>query len=104
MPTFWQGLQSLLYPVRIRKSSSTVNPVLELFYFQGRYMLGTPDAVYSDGDRYRPLVAAFTAPGLKPHLGNVRNVLVLGTGLASAVSGSWAPGARARLLRAPART
>jgi len=85
MPTTWQKLQSLLYPVRIRKSFSAVNPVLELFYFRGRYLLGTPDAVYSDGNRYRPLVAAFTARGLKQHLHAVREVLVLGTGLASAV-------------------
>ena len=48
-------------------------------------MLGTADAMYSDGHRYRPLVAAFTSPALKPYLQSVRKVLVLGTGLASAV-------------------
>jgi len=83
--SFWQRLQGLLYPVSIRKGSSPLNPVLELFYYHGRYILGTQDAVYSDGNRYRPLVAAFTAPALRDHLPRVRDVLVLGTGLASAV-------------------
>ncbi len=59
--------------------------MLELFYFRGRYILGVEDAVYSDGDRYRPLVAAFRSPVLKPVLADVKEVLVLGTGLASAV-------------------
>lgn len=59
--------------------------MLELFYFRGRYILGAADAVYSDGDRYRPLVAACKSPALAPYLPRVREVLVLGTGLASAV-------------------
>src|ERR1044071_5243470 len=80
-----QKIQGILFPIRIRKSSSALNPVLELYYYQGRYMLATKDAIYSDGEKYRPLVKAFELPLLKSALGRVRNVLVLGTGLASAV-------------------
>lgn len=85
MPTRWQKLQSLFYPVRIRKGSSLLNPKLELFYYHDRYVLGADNAIYSDGDHYRPLIAAFTAPELKSLLSSVNQVLVLGTGLASAV-------------------
>lgn len=67
----------------IRKSSSTKNSVLELFLFRGQYQLGTYNALYSDGSRYVPLVTAFKA--LKPNLPGVGKVLVLGTGLGSAV-------------------
>ena len=83
--TFWQKLQSFLYPISLRKGSSALNPVLELFYFRGRYILATGDAVYSDGQKYRPLVKAFETPALKAALPKAQSVLVLGTGLASAV-------------------
>jgi spermidine synthase len=83
--SFWQKIESLLFPVSIRKGSSALNPVLELFYFQGRYILGTTDAVYSDGTKYRPLVKAFETPQLKAALPGLQSILVLGTGLASAV-------------------
>jgi hypothetical protein len=83
--SLWQKILAFLFPVSIRKGSSALNPALELFYYQGRYLLATPDAVYSDGDKYRPLLMAFKWPALKPYLKDVRSVLVLGTGLASAV-------------------
>src|ERR1043165_7591420 len=83
--SFRQKIQGLLYPIRIRTSSSALNPVLELYYYQGRYILATKDAIYSDGEKYRPLVKAFESPRLQSALSHVRNVLVLGTGLASAV-------------------
>jgi 2-polyprenyl-3-methyl-5-hydroxy-6-metoxy-1,4-benzoquinol methylase len=83
--SFWQKLQSLFYPVNLKKSSSPINPVLELFYHRGRYILATKDAVYSDGDKYRPLLRAFSSTSLKEVLPTLKNVLVLGTGLGSAV-------------------
>jgi spermidine synthase len=83
--SFWQKLQSLFYPVILKKSSSPFNPVLELFYHSGRYILATKDAVYSDGDKYRPLLRAFNSPELKRDLPRLKSILVLGTGLASAV-------------------
>lgn len=85
MPGFLTRLQSLFFPVRIRKAASEHNSFLELLYFRGRYILATEDAIYSDGRKYRPLLAAFASPELEPRLGAVRDVLVLGTGLASAV-------------------
>ena len=57
--------------------------MLELFLFKGQYQLCTPDAIYSDGDRYRPLVLAFKQ--LKAKLPEIKKVLVLGGGLGSAV-------------------
>lgn len=65
------------------KSSGTKNQVLELFLHRGELQLATLDALYSDGTRYRPLKMAFKA--VKNRLSGVRDVLLLGTGLASAV-------------------
>lgn len=81
--TFFQIIGSLFYPVLIRRASSAVNPVLELYRYRGRWQLATADALYSDGGQYRPLLAAFRT--LKPQLPAVKNMLVLGTGLGSAV-------------------
>lgn len=59
------------------------NPVLELCYYQGQYQLATIDALYSDGDRYKPVNIA--CKHFASELNSVKNVLVLGTGLGSAV-------------------
>lgn len=85
MPGLLKRLQSLFYPVRVRNGSSEHNAFLELLLFRGRYMLATSDAIYSDGDKYRPLLAAFASAPLKERLPGLDQVLVLGTGLASAV-------------------
>lgn len=82
-PTFLQQLLSYLYPVRIASRSSDVNPVLELFLYRRQWQLATVDALYSDGDRYRPLVIAFKK--MKRHLPKIKTVLLLGTGLGSAM-------------------
>lgn len=82
-PGFLKRLRSYFYPVRICRASSAVNPVLELYYYQGRWQLATADALYSDGTKYRPLLAAFKS--LRKELAAVQNILLLGTGLASAV-------------------
>ena len=81
--TFSQKLRSYFYPVLIHKASSEQNPVLDVYYYRGRWQLATADALYSDGVYYRPLVAAFKA--IKRSLPQVKKVLVLGTGLGSAV-------------------
>lgn len=57
--------------------------MLELYLFKGRWQLATIDALYSDGDKYTPLVRAFKE--IKTKLQDVKKVLVLGTGLGSAV-------------------
>ena len=79
----FQTIRSWFSPLFIRRDSSEVNPVLELYYFRGHYQLATADALYSDGVYYRPLLTAFTA--LKKQLPSIKKVLVLGTGLGSAV-------------------
>lgn len=81
-PSPLQKLLALCYPVKLYSHASLTNPVLDLYYYRGQYQLATTDALYSDGTRYRPLVAAFRA--LKKDFRRIRNVLVLGTGLGSA--------------------
>src|ERR1044072_5212819 len=82
--TRFQRLLSYLYPIRVRSSSSPENPVLELLYYQGRWQLGSVDVLYSDGHRYRPLGAPFKA--VRHRLARLEEVVVLGTGLGSAVA------------------
>lgn len=80
---FYKKFLSLFVPVLIRKAASPENPLLELYVYRGRYQLATADAIYSDGAAYTPLKVAFR--NLKHNLPAIKNVLVLGTGLASAV-------------------
>ena len=77
-------LLSYFYPVRIRRDSSVLNSLLELYLYRGQLQLATTDALYSDGDRYRPMTAAFKK--IKKELAQVKRVLVLGTGLGSTVN------------------
>lgn len=49
--------------------------------YRNQFQLATDDALYSDGDRYTPLVAAFDAIGKE--LADISNVLMLGGGLCS---------------------
>jgi spermidine synthase len=80
---FYKKMLSYLYPVSIWKGEGTQNPFLELLLYQNQYQLATKDALYSDGNRYRPLVLAFNEIGRE--ISSVKKVLVLGTGLGSAV-------------------
>lgn len=77
----YKKILSYLYPVQIARASTAQNIVLELCLNNGQFQLATHDALYSDGDRYRPLTIAFNHLGVK--LFNVKDVLVLGTGLGS---------------------
>ncbi len=81
---FYKKALSYLYPVRIKHARGTINEVLEIYLYCGQWQLATSDALYSDGNRYRPLVAAFKY--LKNKLPQVSNVLVLGAGLGSAIT------------------
>ncbi len=69
--------------------------MLELFLYHDNFQLATEDAVYSDGVRYRPLILAFAVPD-KKEIKDLRDVLVLGTGLGSAVQILQAKGASPR--------
>lgn len=72
-----------MWPVKVHEGAGSENPILELLYYRGRLQLATHDALYSDGDKYRPLNIAFR------HIGNdlasVKHIMVLGTGLGSVV-------------------
>lgn len=74
---------SYIYPVRIDKAPGTPPTVLEVYLYRGQWQLATLDALYSDGNRYRPVLIAYKE--LKQFLPAVKNVLLLGTGLGSAV-------------------
>jgi len=80
----FQKIASYILPVKIWKGRSTDNPMLGLFLYMGQWQLATDDAIYSDGSRYRPLVMAFRK--IKNELPAIKNILVLGSGLGSAVS------------------
>jgi spermidine synthase len=54
-----------------------------LYLYRNQWQLATADAFYSNGKRYRPLLVAFKK--IKQELPMVHHVLLLGTGLASAV-------------------
>ena len=58
-----------------------MNPLLELLLYQGRLQLATADALYSDGNNYRPVIAMINH--LKAHMPEIKTVLALGTGLGS---------------------
>lgn len=79
----YKKLFSYILPVRVWKGKSEENPHLELLFYRGQYQLATFDALYSDGNRYKPLKKGFAA--IKDKLGSIDTVLVLGTGLGSAV-------------------
>lgn len=79
----YKQLLSYITPVLVRKGASEKNPLLELYYYRGRLQLATADALYSDGEHYRPLRIGFKQ--IKTYLPEVKKVLVLGTGLGSAI-------------------
>lgn len=74
---------SYLFPVRVKTAKGSGDSMLELFLYRGRWQLGSGDALYSDGDRYRPLTAAYHQ--LADLLPRVKDVLMLGGGLGSGV-------------------
>jgi hypothetical protein len=78
-----QKILSYLVPVTIKKAKGVNNTSLTVSLYRNQWQLSTTNALYSDGTRYRPLVFAFKK--IEQVLPNVKNVLVLGTGLGSAV-------------------
>ncbi len=79
----YKRLLSYLYPVRIKKLPGNINPALELLLYNNRWQLATRNALYSDGHMYRPMVTAFKA--MRDILPDLKDILLLGAGLASAV-------------------
>lgn len=79
----YKKILSYLAPVWIERGHSRENPDLELLLYKGRWQLATNDAIYSDADKYTPILAAYKA--LEDKLPAVKKALVLGSGLGSAV-------------------
>lgn len=71
------------YPQRLLQSRSFRHPKLEILLYKGRLQLGTPEAIYSDGDQYWPALALANVVDLCSV--PLKNVTVLGVGLASVV-------------------
>lgn len=65
------------------RSGSEFNTNLEVFLYSNRLQLAAKSALYSDGQKYTPAIAAVNH--FKSFLPTAKSVLVLGTGLASIV-------------------
>lgn len=83
--SLFQRLLSVFVPVRIRRQESNFSGLIDLFRYRGRWQLATENAIYSDGEAYTPLLRAYEALG-RGFLTHCNSVLVLGTGLGSAVT------------------
>jgi spermidine synthase len=79
----YKRILSYLHPVWIKDGRNDENPDLELLLYRGRWQLATRDAIYSDGEHYTPILTAYKA--LDKSLAGIKTVLVLGSGLGSAV-------------------
>ncbi len=65
----------------MRRGAGDCNDFLEVTLYSNQLQLADREALYSDGDRYLPAVMA--AKALKNYLPEIRQVLALGSGLAS---------------------
>lgn len=83
-PSYFHHIVSYVIPLKMKKSSSRTNPVLELFLHHGQWQLCTEDAMYSDGNRYRPLKLAFDK--IEKQLPTMQKVCLLGGGLGSGIA------------------
>jgi len=72
---------SYLVDISLEKTSSSMNPELEIVLSKGRIRLETKNAVYSYGDLYHAFFQAFQELGMNEK--SLKNVLVLGGGLGS---------------------
>ena len=77
-------VKSFFVPVSLLKTSSPFNESLEVVLYCNRFQLATQFALYSDGVKYLPAVRFVGA--FRKSLLQVKDVLVLGTGLGSVVS------------------
>ena len=81
MVPFWKELLSRIGDVPLERAATEYNPDVELNLRNGRYLLTTPNAIYSYGDLYLNFFEAFRR--LKPQKRAIRDVLVLGLGMGS---------------------
>jgi spermidine synthase len=77
-------LLSFIFPITIERQSSEFNPLLEVVYESGRYMLNTENANYSFGTLHTKFQKIFREISIEKR--NIRNVLILGFGAGSVAS------------------
>ena len=81
MIPFWKKILSRIVDIPLESASTAYNPDVDLQLRNGRYLLTTPNAIYSYGDLYLNFYEAFRR--LKPQDREIQDVLVLGLGMGS---------------------
>lgn len=74
---------SYLYPITIETKKDYKQRNLKLQLYCGQYLLSTAQAVYSYGTMYAPFRITFKK--IKNHIPHIKTMLLLGTGLGSAL-------------------
>lgn len=69
---------SYLYPISVEATESQINPLLEVIYQNGKYILNSVNTNYSYGGLYELFELAFQKVSID--WGNVNDVLILGFG------------------------
>lgn len=83
MLPLWKRWLSHVFPIPVRRVSTSVHPDLTVALVRGRYQLSTPHAIYSFEDLYLNFAEAFRHTDFSRLPG--REVLVLGLGLGSVI-------------------
>jgi predicted membrane-bound spermidine synthase len=81
--SFFQKYGSYFYPITIEVFENKEHKQLQIELYKNEYMLTTPNVYYSKGTTYMPCTIAFKK--LTFFLPAVKSMLVLGTGLGSAL-------------------
>ena len=72
---------SYIHEIQVEKVESKVSKILKVTFYKGRYLLNTPNAIYSHEDQYTSFRVTFEK--LKPESRNIKKSLILGYGLGS---------------------
>ena len=80
---FYKRVLSYLKPVWLQNEVGYTHRHLELLLYKDRIQLATEDALYSDGEYYTPALSALDY--LASFLPQVKDMLIMGVGLGSAV-------------------
>ncbi|MBS1764296.1 MAG: fused MFS/spermidine synthase [Bacteroidetes bacterium] len=80
----WQRLLSFVVPVKIYKSTSSKNAVLEVTLENGKAVLNSANANYSFGSLYRVYIKALESLNIR--IQAKKNILMLGMGAGSVIS------------------
>ncbi len=81
--TILQRALSFLYPIKLQQYSTPTHATLQLDLYRNEFLLSTKEAIYSQGTSYAPYNIGFRK--IQQHIPAINNMLVLGTGLGSAL-------------------